>query len=359
MGLIKSIKKRLYNSSGLPIREKLKIFFARKPYQIEIPLNSKIINSNQKNINNIIKNLFDAEWYASVNEIPKDNALKHFIDIGLPKLHSPSPQMASENGVKLEHWAMELLTRSGLQIGYPSKDRLAPNDTRGLDPFKIKNEKKNKIAIVTANFGKYDNIIPINSSWLNESDFYLFSDHSFENLGNWTLVHSNYDHHDSTRKARFIKLQIPTFFEKYEYVLWVDSNVMICRNPKELLEILPPDIEFSTFKHPLRSSIVAEAAACLRFNKDNSKDIINSVRTQMTHGVKKPLLFETMVMFVQPRSKNVQNMFDEWFTMLMNGSKRDQLSLPTAIENTPDLFWSFLPDDIEKSSYFSKVSHLK
>ncbi|MCV6577118.1 MAG: DUF616 domain-containing protein, partial [Cohaesibacter sp.] len=173
----------------------------------------------------------------------------------LVKAYAPCPEMAAKDGLSLTHWAVEILIRNGIKVGPSGQDLQAIDQPGLLDPLSLGNPSGKKIAVVTAIFGGYDKLMPVHKAWTEHADFFLFSDQVFETGLVWQQVYANFFHTDPTRRARFVKLHLPTYFAEYDTVLWVDGNVLICDDPKKILEeVAFDDHDFATFSHPQRSS---------------------------------------------------------------------------------------------------------
>ena len=68
-------------------------------------------------------------------------------------------------------------------------------------------------------------------------------------------------------------------------------------------------------------------------------------------------LFETMVIALRPRAAAVRKMCAAWWRIMMAGSRRDQLALPLAISETPDLRVGTIPGSIETTPFFARAQH--
>lgn len=173
-------------------------------------------------------------------------------------------------------------------------------------------------------------------------------------------MNCNFDHPDSRRRARFVKTHLPTYFSCYDWVIWVDGNVLICVNPKNLVSHLVDEkVDFATFKHPERTNLISEAAACVKFKKEDPTIVAKHLRDSSHRlGFNEEILFETMVCAARPREPEVRSLYARWWTGIMRGSKRDQLSLPLAISEHPNLSYGYIPHCINKSSWFAKTGHV-
>lgn len=370
MGLSKSIRRRLQLVEGEPVATSLRVFFAdrktRRAFEFNkfgrflvegdhLSVGTKIKSEDEAAIVNL-----DPTWYAEVHGLDdKVTSIRHYFQEGRRFAYAPNRALAGEDGKSLSHWGLEYLVRCGIQIGCTAKHALSPDDRQALDPFDIANAGKKKIAVVTAIFGDHDSLMPVDTAWKSAADFFVFSEKKFEALSGWQQVHSPYHHVDPRRKARFIKLNLPVFFQNFEWVVWVDGNVLICKDPQALIAgISDAPFDFATFRHSCRSSIIAEAAACARLGKENAIELAEQLaRIDFPSREPRDKLYETMAMVLRPSSEAVQTMFTNWWGLLLKGSKRDQLSLPLAMAKVPELRFAPFIETIDRSGEFYRTQH--
>ncbi|MEO0426576.1 MAG: glycosyltransferase domain-containing protein [Pseudomonadota bacterium] len=304
----------------------------------------------------------DLDWYSAAHELagPVD-AVRHYSKHGMSKALAPCAAMAGADGIRLAPWAAEYFVRIGVPLGAPGEKKLSPDDQSALRAFSIRNTARKRIAVVTANFGGFDRLLPVEGSWSHEADFFVFSDRRFEEQWLWQLVQPNYHNADPRRSARFVKLHLPTYFADYEWVIWVDGSVLFCASPAEVLAAIDAEnLDFATFRHPDRQGVVSEAAACIRFKKEEPMVLVEHLsRLQHHKAFRAPALYETMVMALRPGAPAVRELSTNWWRMMMQGSKRDQLSLPLAIAETPGLRVGHLPDDMPRSTLFARSTHIQ
>lgn len=396
MGLLKSLNRRVRLAKGEPLDVATKVFFSGRSFRRDFEMRknaelqrklsleiekaaicehqrrepispeekAKLEAENKQRIARdklltLVRTFIDSDWYSSVHDLDQyTDSAEHFIEIGLSNGYAPSSHLSSIDGVHLTHWANEFLFRSGIPLGDPGLKLLPPDEPNALNPLNIKNTNNKKIAVVSAIFGGYDKLLPVDQNWAKETDFFIFSDRAFENLGPWQQVHANYDHPDPRRRARFIKTHLPTYFQAYDLVIWVDGNILICSDPREIaLTVGLEKSDFATFRHPDRGSLISEAAACIRFGKDDPH-VLGRHLSQIYErsGLNEALLFESMVCLMRPNSTEVRIMCSNWWKFIMKGSKRDQLSLPVAVCET-SLKYSFIPGNIHNTPHFAKIAH--
>ena len=366
MGIRRSLSRRWLIARDFPARQRTKVFFASKAYRSEL-WSKKLRESRQpsaaksrSNLSSLAHQHLNYEWYATFHCLSDATTVEqHFFEHGLSRGYAPSPEFSNSQGM-LPHWGWEYFARLGFPVGQNSTCDLLPGDPEAQKPFEIRNTEKKPLAVVSANFGNYDRLLPVRPEWSKNADFFLLTDKKFLPSDSWRYVHANYFHPDPRRRARFVKTHLPTYFSRYERVMWVDGNILLCRDPYQtLLGYNVWDRDFATFRHWQRSSLVGEAAACVKLGKDVPSLIGAHLAKVSDHpAFEKHDLFGTMVMMMNPQSEMVQKMSSAWWSYIMSGSKRDQLSLPLAIHDAAGLDWDVFPEtSIEMSPHFVRISH--
>ena len=372
MGLVKSVKRRWLLSRDHPIANRHKIFFASKARRAEL-YEAKFGTFNRggtwgraggrpglQEITRIVGQHVDPGWYRTRHRLPDDaDAAAHFLEHGLGLGLAPSQALSDEND-RIVPWALEYFARMGATLGSAPVKPTRPGALSAGRILGNKNTRGVELAVVTANFGGYDRLLPVRPDWTRGADFFVATDMEFGETGAWRPLALNFHHPDPRRKARFLKLHLPTYFREYRRVLWIDSNVLLCGDPFGILkEYGVWDSEFATFRHWQRANLVDEAAACVMLGKEDPSTVSEHLEMVARHGdPSRRHVFATMVMMLDPNSANVRRMSDTWWSFMVRGSKRDQLSLSEAIAGTPDLHWKFFPEDsIEMSRNFVRLRH--
>jgi len=371
MGFVKSFKRRVALVRGEKLPSAITIFFASKKKRRDLEvakfgaLRQPAAASAGKITLSQVKSkspYLDLEWYAAAHALARPlEAVRHYSKHGLTRALAPCAAMAAADGSALAPWAAEYFVRIGVPLGAPGEKKLSPDDPSALRPFSIKNTGRKRIAVVSAIFGGFDRLLPVDPAWTNQADFYLFSDRRFETYWSWQAVQPNYHNADPRRSARFVKLHLPTYFADYEWVIWVDGSVLFCVEPSAVLDAIDAEnLDFATFQHPDRKGLVSEAAACIRFKKEEPMVLVEHLgRLQHHPAFRTGALYETMAMALRPGAPAVRTLSNAWWRMMAQGSKRDQLSLPLAIAEAEGLRVGHLPDDINRSTLFARSTHIK
>ncbi len=313
-----------------------------------------------KSLLSLARRHLDKNWYADLHKVSDPiNLEKHFIEYGLPRGYAPSPEFSNSEGM-LTTWGSEYFARLGVPVGQAPADVLPPDDCEATRPFSVVNEKRKPLAVVSTSFGDENRLLPVIGEWAQTTDFLLLTDRKFDSPGCWQYLHANYFHVNSRRRAAFFKTHLPTYFEEYERVLWVDGDVLICRDPhRTLLEYGVWGHDFATFPHRPQGNPMAEAATYVRLGKEDPRRMGVHLGEFRGHPAFEKLnTVDTAVMMINPRSEAARKLSATWWTHIMRGSKRDELSLPLAIHDTPDISWDVFPEEsFETSSSFVKVAY--
>ncbi len=195
--------------------------------------------------------------------------------------------------------------------------------------YKARKRPGNRIAVYTAMAGGYDSI-PTPEELDPEVDYICFSDSILEGEHPWEMRPLDYFNADRTRITRYYKLHPHTYFSQYDYVIWIDSNILIRRNIiHKLIETYKTGGNpIATIRHPERNCTYIEARICSRSQLDDAKLIDAQIERYREAGLpEKGGLPETNIYVTAPNDPRSIRLFAEWWQELENGSRRDQLSI--------------------------------
>jgi hypothetical protein len=186
--------------------------------------------------------------------------------------------------------------------------------------------KKNEIAIYTAIFGNYDDLLgPLVK--VPGCDFYCFTDNGNLKASGYKVIKVKRNFDDPTRDARMYKCLPHKFLPDYEYSVWIDGS-MIIKDPRvaELVTDSLKRYDLAGFKHTERDCIYDELEACVLQKKDDEQLMRKQVAKYKKEGYPKNNgLVETGVL-IRKKTGNVIKHNEAWWEEIENNSKRDQLS---------------------------------
>jgi hypothetical protein len=214
-----------------------------------------------------------------------------------------------------------------------------------------------KIVIYTAIANQFDDLIdpPFVSA---ECDYVCFTDNSFSRSDIWKIREFDEYFPDPTMTAKKPKILPHRYFPDYEYSVWVDGNMSIIGDIRELIERYLGRKPMALYRHPEgRSSIYEEAEACVRLGKDD-KDIIER---QMNRYRMEGYSYEqgipaAMVVLRRHRARKVVDTMEDWWQEVLSFSRRDQLSFHfVAWKNR--LEYAVIDDNVRDNAYFKWRPH--
>ena len=218
--------------------------------------------------------------------------------------------------------------------------------------------KKNNIAIYTAIFGDYDNLI-VPEKEISGCDFYCFTDN--ENLKSdfYKIIKIERQFSDPTRDARRVKSMSHYFLSEYKYTLWVDSNIHFRYfNVQKLFNLFLSNHDVAIHTHRVRDCVYKEAEECIKRSLDRPFLIVSQIvryinsRYPVNNG-----LAETSVIF-RRNTPVINKMNEDWWREISVGSKRDQLSIDyVAWKNNTEYFR--INESVRNGRYFFAEKHKK
>lgn len=184
--------------------------------------------------------------------------------------------------------------------------------------------------IYTAVAGAYDGLKQPEFIW-EDCDYVVFTDQEIVDPGVWRVHRMDYVNADPTRSARFVKTHPHLYFADYAFSLWIDANLLL-RGNGETLRAALGSAEMGAFVHPHRDCVYSEAEEVIRRGGLDDKSIVQQ-HVASLRALDYPVrngLFETNVLFRRHNAATVMRLMNEWWRLIENGSKRDQLSFNVA-----------------------------
>lgn len=221
-------------------------------------------------------------------------------------------------------------------------------------------KKINSKVIYTSIFGNQHGLIP--QPKLPGFDYICFTDQDDLKAEPWKVVQVQAQFPDDlTRSNRYIKILAHKFVNQYDTSIYIDANFLIIGNLNQIIDEYLSSHTMAVFNHAHtipdnRNCIYQEAEAIndLRekgiYNKASAAEVekhINFLKSE--HYPKNNGLIKGGFLLRKHNSEDVQKLMEDWWFMIENFSKRDQMSFNyVAWKN--DFEFNFINRDIRRGN---------
>lgn len=231
--------------------------------------------------------------------------------------------------------------------------------------------KMSKTVVYSCVTGRYDKVMTtlLGSQAIPEDDisYVLFSDqHAVEKKYTapgkrieWSIRPPHWTHPLCQRRtARWHKLNSHVLFPDAEFVVWFDGSQQI--KPIQVREqlVLPhlTNCDIATFKHPDRTCVFQELAACVKLKKDNAA-LMRSQLDEYRKAGYPPFngLVETACL-VRRHTPETISFNKSWWGQIQSYSYRDQLSF-NYIAWKLGMKYGHVPGRRDKSDFCTFIHH--
>lgn len=219
-----------------------------------------------------------------------------------------------------------------------------------------KNKKRERLVVYTALFGNYDDLIDPPKKF-EGCDFICFTDQAHLKSDVWEVrLIKECDLPPNMMNRRY-KILPHLFFPEYQSSLYVDANVGILKNPKDLAAKYLSQYDFVAPKHFARNCVYDEARECIVLMKDDPASIKKQMQRYKHEGLPVGLgLTENNILLRNHNVVSVIAAMTAWWKELQNETKRDQLSLPYVIWRSSLKFFQ-IEESARVAGYFSYKQH--
>jgi hypothetical protein len=153
---------------------------------------------------------------------------------------------------------------------------------------------------------------------------------------------------DPRRNSRIQKILAHHFIDT-EYSVYLDGNVRLLRDPKELIEKYLKDHDIAVYKHPTRDCIYDETLACCQRKLDDVETLIAQAKRYEDQGYGKHKGLNECGIIFRRHTARVARFNEAWWAEWSVHSRRDQISFMMAAE-TAGLRVNSIPDYFVETS---------
>ncbi|MFT4856186.1 MAG: hypothetical protein ACI9UV_000428 [Algoriphagus sp.] len=216
----------------------------------------------------------------------------------------------------------------------------------------------NRWVIYTALFGDYDKLAtPIQK--FEGFDFVCFTDQQNLDADVWEVKIIESTEKSPILMNRRIKMMPHQYLAEYDVSIYIDSNLKILKDLRQLIEVELLERNFLVPRHLYRDCLYEEAKECLIFQKSEYSATLKQLNDYRAAGF--PVHFglaENGILIRKHNDPEIQSLMEQWWEEFQNGSGRDQLSLPY-------IFWKnelklpLIGINSRDEVYFSNQPHRK
>lgn len=213
------------------------------------------------------------------------------------------------------------------------------------------------ISVVTAITNGKDRLLP--QPLYAGVEYIAFVDDSIDVVAPWQIRPAYTKFHDPVMNAKIHKVLTHKYVTT-PYIVWMDGNRSLKRNPHELVELMG-EADFAMFEHYGRRCIYQEIKVCLQVKKGDPTELSYQRQHYEDNGVPRNMGLYECAAFIRKNNEYANTMFERWWAEICRFSNRDQVSFPVVFRDQPfvtipgKLFWK----GGESNEYFTYTKHVR
>ena len=194
-------------------------------------------------------------------------------------------------------------------------------------------ERGVEIAFVTAAFAGSDRLM-LPEQLEHEVDYFCVSDRALDGYGVFRIVEAVYRDGDPQRSVGYVKTNLLRNFEGYDYVVWIDANVLFRGRVFQMIsELRASGRHIGAIAHPFRANCYDEAGVCKEEKLDDPAVIAAQMDRYIGLVDKDDQLVETNFMILDTGDPRVVKFQQLWWNEINTYSRCDQLSVNYALKS--------------------------
>ena len=222
-----------------------------------------------------------------------------------------------------------------------------------------------RIAVYTAEFGRYDEILePVIQP--DNIDYFLITDRRSAISGPWKRMDPLECIPEKYRKSpllsnRWCKMHPHLLFPEYRTSIYIDANFLIVSDLTDLINRMW-EYPAAMFRHKNRTCVYKEVDACLIKEKAPEKALEAHRKRLREHGVPENYgLLEATVIARRHQDPRCVELMEKWWDAFLQGSGRDQIALIDALwelKIRPSVLGT-LGANLDRCDLFIRMPHQK
>lgn len=179
--------------------------------------------------------------------------------------------------------------------------------------------------------------------------------------GRWKLHPLLYRHPLCHRRtSRWHKVNSHALNVRAAVTVWIDGTQRIRPNIdiRKMVDETIRGFDIATFRHPDRTCIYEELAACRRWNKDNPILMESQIKRYRAEGYPAYAGLVETTCVIRRDTERVKQFNRKWWEQIDSGSVRDQLSFNYVARKTGTAY-GVVPGSRSESQFFEYVDHAR
>lgn len=204
-----------------------------------------------------------------------------------------------------------------------------------------------KIAVYSCITGDYDSLAEPFFS-IEGIDYIMFTDNPKLKGEKWQLrpiPDEIAKWNDNILTNRYIKMHPDVVGADYDYALYIDGNICVVSNIRNMINVISPKFGFALHQHVSRDCVYDEVQSCKYAKKGRIEKLEEQVIRYRNEGFPSHYgLLEATVILTDLHSSVALDIQDKWWQeFTASESRRDQISLPYVLWKN-----NIMPSDINK-----------
>lgn len=185
---------------------------------------------------------------------------------------------------------------------------------------------KKKFVVYTALFGDYDELSDP-AEGFDDCDFICFTDQKDLKSKVWKTIYITETDMPPKMMNRKYKMLPHLFLVKYEESLYIDSNVIIKKNPLDFRNKYLKEYDMVVPVHFRRKCLYEEANEVLKLGLADKDLVLKQIHSYMKEGFPKKFgLTENNLIYRKHKNPIIIKFMEEWWKEYLKYPTRDQLS---------------------------------
>lgn len=138
---------------------------------------------------------------------------------------------------------------------------------------------------------------------------------------------------DGRRNSRIHKILIHKYSEA-DITIWIDGRMRLLKPPEWFVETYLEDYDMAIYGHIKRDCLYDESITCAKLGLDNVETIIEQAKYYEDHGFPKHKGLYEGGLIIRRNNERTRRFNEAWWAHYCRFSRRDQISLPVAMEES-------------------------